>query len=180
MELSLPGGAQVLPLCEPSQFCHLCQYPCSCKPLTPPQPSVIELESLRCGQCCSLFLQPLIFKHTSLTPSPPRKPSQAPHSVKDTALPGGPSSPSNGSTFLVVALCQRRHKRHRFEPWVRKIPWRRKWQPTPVFLPGESHGQRSLAGYRPWGHKESGQDSTAHITAWNAGPIQCRQAHSRS
>ena len=37
---------------------------------------------------------------------------------------------------------------------VRKIPWRRKWQPTPVFLPGESHGQRSLAGYSPWGHKE--------------------------
>ena len=35
-----------------------------------------------------------------------------------------------------------------FDPWVRKIPWRRKWQSTPVFLPGESHGQRSLAGYR--------------------------------
>ena len=39
-------------------------------------------------------------------------------------------------------------------PWVRKISWRRKWQPTPVFLPGESHAQRSLAGYSPWGHKE--------------------------
>ena len=37
---------------------------------------------------------------------------------------------------------------------VRKIPWRRTWQPTPVFLPGESHGQRSLVGYSPWGHKE--------------------------
>ena len=36
-----------------------------------------------------------------------------------------------------------------------KIPWRRKWQPTPVFLPGELHGQRSLAGYSPWGHKDS-------------------------
>ena len=35
-----------------------------------------------------------------------------------------------------------------------KIPWRREWQPTPVFLPGESHGQRSLVGYSPWGHKE--------------------------
>ena len=45
--------------------------------------------------------------------------------------------------------------RHRFGPWVGKIPWRRAWQPTPVFLPGESHGQRSLAGYSPWGHKES-------------------------
>ena len=40
-------------------------------------------------------------------------------------------------------------KRCRFDPWVRKIPWRRKWQPTPVFLPEESHGQRSLAGYGP-------------------------------
>ena len=37
-------------------------------------------------------------------------------------------------------------------PWVRKIPWRRKWQPTPLYLPGNFHGQRSLAGYSPWGH----------------------------
>ena len=48
-----------------------------------------------------------------------------------------------------------RCKRPGFDPWVRKIPWRRKWQPAPVFLPGKSHGQRSLAGYSPWGHKES-------------------------
>ena len=41
-----------------------------------------------------------------------------------------------------------------FDPWIRKIPWRRKWQPTPVFLPGESHGWRSLVGYSPWGRKE--------------------------
>ena len=39
-------------------------------------------------------------------------------------------------------------------PWVRKIPWRRKWQFTPVLLPGKSHGQRSLVGYSPWGRKE--------------------------
>ena len=45
--------------------------------------------------------------------------------------------------------------RPRFDPWVRKIPWRSDWLPTPVFLPGESHGQRSLAGYRSKGHKES-------------------------
>ena len=38
-----------------------------------------------------------------------------------------------------------------FDPWVGKIPWRRKWQPTPVLLPGKSHGQRCLEGYRPWG-----------------------------
>ena len=42
-----------------------------------------------------------------------------------------------------------------FHPWVRKIPWRRAWQPTPIFLPGESHGQRSLEGYSPRGRKES-------------------------
>ena len=48
-----------------------------------------------------------------------------------------------------------RLKRHRFDPWVGKIPWRRKWQSTPVFLPGESHGQRNLAGYGPQSHKES-------------------------
>ena len=45
--------------------------------------------------------------------------------------------------------------RHRFNPWVGRIAWRRAWQPTPVLLPGESHGQRSLEGYSPWGHKES-------------------------
>ena len=38
-----------------------------------------------------------------------------------------------------------------FNPWVEKIPWSRKWLPTPVFLPGEFHGQRSLVGYSPWG-----------------------------
>ena len=42
-----------------------------------------------------------------------------------------------------------------FDLWVRKMPWRRKWQPTPVFLPGEFRGQRSLAGYSPLAHKES-------------------------
>ena len=47
-----------------------------------------------------------------------------------------------------------------FDFWVGKIPWRRKWQPTPVFLPGKFHGQRSLAGYSSWGCKES--DMTEH------------------
>ena len=41
------------------------------------------------------------------------------------------------------------------DPWVWKIPWRRKWHPTPAFLPEKSHGQRSLMGYSPKGHKES-------------------------
>ena len=51
--------------------------------------------------------------------------------------------PSGASGKESACQC-RRCKRCRFEPWVRKIPWRRKWQPAPVFLPGESHGQRSL------------------------------------
>ena len=49
-----------------------------------------------------------------------------------------------------------------FDPWVRKIPWRREWQPTPLFLPGEFHGQRSPEGYSPWGRKES--DTTELLT----------------
>ena len=59
--------------------------------------------------------------------------------------------------------CQcRRCKRCGFDPWVGKIPWRRAWQPIPVFLPGKFHGQRSLAGCTPWGHKES--DTTEHMS----------------
>ena len=50
-----------------------------------------------------------------------------------------------------------------FDPWVRKIPWRKKWQPTPVFLPGKSHGQKSLTGYSPWDHKDSDTTEHAHI-----------------
>ena len=57
---------------------------------------------------------------------------------------------------------QEMHRTHGFSPWAGKIPWRKKWQPIPVFLPGELHGQRSLAGYSPWGHKES--DTTEQLT----------------
>ena len=49
-----------------------------------------------------------------------------------------------------------------FDPWTRKIPWRRKGHPTPVFLPGEFHGQRDLVGYSSWDHKE--QDTTERLT----------------
>ena len=48
-------------------------------------------------------------------------------------------------------------RRPRFDPWVGKIPWRKEWQPTLVFVPGEFYGQRSLAGYSPWGCKELAQ-----------------------
>ena len=46
----------------------------------------------------------------------------------------------------------------KFDLWFGKIPWRRKWQPTPVFLPGKSHGQRSLVGFSPWGRKRVGHN----------------------
>ena len=48
----------------------------------------------------------------------------------------------------------RRPERDRFDPWVRKIPWRRAWQPTPVFLLGGPSVQRSMVGYSAWGHTE--------------------------
>ena len=61
------------------------------------------------------------------------------------------------------STCQcRRCKRCWFNSQIRKIPWKRKWQPTPVFLPGKSYGQRSLVGYSPWSHKES--DTTEQLS----------------
>ena len=56
-------------------------------------------------------------------------------------------------------------RRPGFDPWVGKIPWKRKWQPTPVFLPGESHEQRNLAGYGLLGCKES--DTTERLKLSN-------------
>ena len=59
--------------------------------------------------------------------------------------------------------------RRRFDPWIAKILWRREWKPTPVFLPGEFHGQSNLEGYSPWGHKES--DKTERGTLARQGEI---------
>ena len=70
------------------------------------------------------------------------------------------------------STCQCR--RCRFDLWVGTIPWRRAWQPTPVFLPGESHGQRSLAGYSPWGHTESRHDLATKTTT--TPPLLYRQS----
>ena len=52
-----------------------------------------------------------------------------------------------------------------FDPWVGKIPWRRKWQLTPVLLPGKFRGLRSLVDYSPWGHKESDTTERLHFTS---------------
>ena len=69
-----------------------------------------------------------------------------------------------------------RFKSCRFNPWVRKIPWRRKWQSTLVFVPGKSHGPRSLVGYRPWGRKELDTTSLSlfkHIVKWHHWLLLC-------
>ena len=67
------------------------------------------------------------------------------------------------------STCQRRrHQTRGPDPRGRTVPWRRKWQPAPEFLPGESHGQRSLAGYSPWDHRKlhvTERLGTAH-TVW--------------
>ena len=60
------------------------------------------------------------------------------------------------------SACQ--YRQTEFDPWVRKIPWRREWLPTLGFLPGESHEQRSLVGYSPWGCKES--DMTERLSTF--------------
>ena len=66
------------------------------------------------------------------------------------------------------STCQCR--RRRFNPWVGKIPWRRKWQPMPVFLPGKSHGQRSLEGYSPRGYKQLDTTQRLNKTSSCSGP----------
>ena len=66
-----------------------------------------------------------------------------------------------GSVSDKETVCQCRSRR--FDPWVRQIPWRRRWQPTPVFLPGKCRGQRSLVAYSPWGLQEP--DTTEHASA---------------
>ena len=62
------------------------------------------------------------------------------------------------------SACQCR--RWGFNPWVMKIPWRRKWQPTPIFLPGECHGQSSRQGYSPWGYKRVRLDWAMSMAAF--------------
>ena len=70
-------------------------------------------------------------------------------------------------------------RRHGLDPWVRKIPLRRKWQPSPVFLPGKSHGQRNLAGYSPQGPKES--DTTKQLNSnLREGESDTRTSHNMS
>ena len=75
------------------------------------------------------------------------------------------SSPPSQVSYALLAEWQSvrlQCRRPSFHPWIRRTPWRRAWQPTPVFLPGEAHGQRSLAGYSPRGRRES--DTAERLT----------------
>ena len=68
----------------------------------------------------------------------------------------------------MLGICLQR-RRSRFDSWVGKIPWRRKCQPTPVFLPGESHARRSLGGYSPWGRRRRTRLSNQTTTSTTEG-----------
>ena len=86
--------------------------------------------------------------------------------------------PSVIEASLVAQMVKNLHcRRCRFDPWVGKIPWRRAWQPTPGFLPGEFHGRRNLAGYRPQGPAlPAWRPSWALGTVWHL-PRKERGAH---
>ena len=98
-------------------------------------------------QCCGLDITDDLSDLPSLCPE--KKLSQGPGKV-DSKARGAPGGINGKEPTWQCRTC----KRHGFDPWVGKIPWRRTWQPTSVFLPGEAHGQRSLVGYSPQGHKE--------------------------
>ena len=74
-----------------------------------------------------------------------------------------------------TCLCRKRG----FDPWVGKIPWRRKWPLTPVFLPGKFHGQRSLVGYSPWSRKELDTTEQLNNVSWSW-PCEKRSYHKTS
>ena len=91
-------------------------------------------------------------------PSPPFRPIQSDFQGKNKI-----NKPKNRLFWWLggkESACQ--YGRCGFVPWVRKVPRKRKWQPTPVFLPGESHGQRSLVYYSPWGSQKSWTQLSTH------------------
>ena len=115
-----------------------------------------------------LYLQPLVAMSSLQALSTPQR--SVVKNYENTTTPSSPTPSSHPIQlrFLLIwhflsfpgdisgkePACQyRRLERHGFDPWIRKIPWRRAWQPTVAFLPRESHGQRSLASHSPWGQE---------------------------
>ena len=118
-----------------------------------------ETETEAPGGChLPSFTQPSGGPRTGLPPTPPPTEGSMETIVYLLVAWGFPS----GASDKEPACQYRRCKRCRFDPWGGgKIPWRRKWQPTPLFLPGEPHGQRSLEGYsQPMGSERNGHDWT--------------------
>ena len=116
---------------------------------------------LQCSKLCASFLSLWLSDPLTITHTPLSKRShltifytgyKSTSPKLDTSFPGG----------SVVKNLPANARRSRFDPWMGKIPWRRKWQPSQVLLPGESHGQRTLVGYSPWGRKES--DTTEQLS----------------
>ena len=119
-------------------------------------PSLLSRHPLQPPACCGAWEPSL-----SLGCRPVRRAALCAHTIC--------SRPAGSQKLRLTGLCtlllprwlsgkepsgrHRGHKRPGFDPWVGKIPWGRAWQRTPVFLPGEAHGQRSLAGYSPRGHR---------------------------
>ena len=111
--------------------------------------------SLTCRKCWATCGQSPQSSTQTWTHPVQKVPSWGPHRASSRALACSSISPrywrsGTSQAALVVKnhLPVQENEGCRFDPWVRMIPWRRKWQPTPVFMPGKSQGQRSLAGYR--------------------------------
>ena len=113
----------------------------------------IESSNCYCDDLCMLDLLVVSFTN-DLTTSPVLLQAKEAASSRECSF-----APAWASRVVLVVknppASIRRRYRCGFDPWVGKLPWRRPWQPTPVFLHGESHGQKSLRGYSPWGCKES-------------------------
>ena len=112
--------------------------------------SGVSLAGLKQGVIRAVFL--LEIPGRVCSHRPPHHPTSFPLYPPPTLAPreGFP-----GGSVVKNLPAMQRWRRCGFDPWVRKIPWRRKWQPTPVFLPGKSQGQKSQVDYNPRGHKES-------------------------
>ena len=137
----------------PSQVSAPASLPCAHAPDTVPLPTQLpHLTRLpwssACQKCQLWSIHKVLFftfPRYLQTVHSQRGPSCPSFKIAQYFLQGIP-----GGATGKEPTCQCRRQRRRFDPWVGKIPWKRAWQPTPVFLPGESHGQRSLAGYSPW------------------------------
>ena len=200
MAPSLPSGDSRVR----AQFSHLASQCPPCPILLPP--GVLIPPCVKLAQACSLLLHSLCplpshlghpclctssnhppLSLVALSPSFPSDPTAGERPGRrmlrrhlgrilsastmldvNSEIPGGPA--------IKNPLARQEMQRRGFDLWVGKIPWRRKWQPSPVFLLGELHGQRSLGGYSSWGHKELDTTESLNNTETPPPPTP-RQTH---